>query len=173
MDRARSAFAPHTSGDFYPKHDPFRPRGECQEIPAFRLGKSEEHAVLRPKGTSRVRLVKGRHTHVPLLGKENAKKFQHFDWGRAKNMQFYGQKEPPEYDLSKVVTPTFLYWGKNDWLANPTDVEWLSNRLPASSLIGCYPANFSAWNHLDFLYGKDAKKLVYDKILSMMKLFQK
>ncbi|CAG0900960.1 unnamed protein product, partial [Darwinula stevensoni] len=103
----------------------------------------------------------------------NAKKFQHFDWGRAKNMQFYGQKEPPEYDLSKVVTPTFLYWGKDDWLANPTDVEWLSNRLPASSLIGCYPANFSAWNHLDFLYGEDAKNFVYDKILSMMKLFQK
>ncbi|CAG0900961.1 unnamed protein product [Darwinula stevensoni] len=99
-----------------------------------------------------------------------AKKFQQYDWGKAKNLKRYGSIEPPEYDLSKVITPTFLYWGKNDSLADPTDVEWLSNRLPASCLIGCYPVDFTDWNHLDFLYGEDAKKLVYDKMLNKMKL---
>ena len=37
---------------------------------------------------------------------------------------------------------------------------------------GSFRVNFDAWNHLDFLWGIDAKKLVYDKIIDLMKQFE-
>jgi hypothetical protein len=44
----------------------------------------------------------------------NSGKFQKFDYGRRKNLEVYGQEEPPEYDLGKVKVPAYLLYGKND-----------------------------------------------------------
>lgn len=43
-----------------------------------------------------------------------ADKFQHYNLGRNKNLEKYGQPEPPEYDLRKVTSPVVLYYSKND-----------------------------------------------------------
>ncbi|CAG0893022.1 unnamed protein product [Darwinula stevensoni] len=115
-----------------------------------------------PAGTSTQNLVH-------FAQEVNAEKFQHYDWGKDGNLEHYGQEEPPEYDLSKVNAAVFLYWGQNDWLAAPDDVQWLSEQL--HSLIGNFRVDFDDWNHLDFLWGIDAKILVYDKLIEMMKLF--
>jgi hypothetical protein len=44
----------------------------------------------------------------------NSGKFQKFDYGRTKNLEVYGQEEPPEYDLGRVKVPAYLLYGKND-----------------------------------------------------------
>ena len=45
--------------------------------------------------------------------------FRKYDFGKKKNQEVYGQKDPPLYDLSKVVAPVALYWGENDALGPP------------------------------------------------------
>ena len=56
------------------------------------------------------------------------------------------QKDPPEYDLTKVNVPTYLYYGTKDWLANPTDVAFLLSKLPRSIVRGSY--SFDNYNHM-------------------------
>ena len=44
--------------------------------------------------------------------------------------RMYGSSIPPDYHLSMVRTPVLLYWGNNDWLATPEDVENIAQNLP-------------------------------------------
>jgi len=91
----------------------------------------------------------------------NAKKFQMYDYGtRSSNEQNYHQKSPPVYDVSRIQTPIVLYWGGQDWLADPDDVEALSPQL--RNLAGSvYLPHF---NHVDFIWGLLAAKEVYTPI---------
>jgi len=45
-------------------------------------------------------------------------KFKQFDYGILGNINVYGLPNPPNYDLSKIKVPVYLYYSKNDWLAN-------------------------------------------------------
>merc|ERR1711998_156693 len=49
--------------------------------------------------------------------------FKEFDYGKNRNMQEYGQFEPPSYDLSKISVPTALFVGEHDDLGDPEDVD--------------------------------------------------
>jgi pimeloyl-ACP methyl ester carboxylesterase len=40
------------------------------------------------------------------------------------------QKNPPVYDIGAINVPVHLYWGDNDILADPADVQVLINNLP-------------------------------------------
>ena len=61
----------------------------------------------------------------------NSKRFCRFDFGDSlTNTRMYGSSTPPDYDLSMVKTPVLLYWGNNDWLATPEDVENIAQQLP-------------------------------------------
>ena len=46
-------------------------------------------------------------------------KFCRYDFGKEKNIEIYGQEDPPEYDVTKITAPVALYWADNDWLAEP------------------------------------------------------
>lgn len=82
-------------------------------------------------------------------------------------MKIYGKTTPPEYNISAITTPIALYYATNDWLAHPTDVQHLYEGL--SNRIGKYLIKYPKFNHVDFLWGKDAKTLVYDRLIKMMK----
>lgn len=45
-------------------------------------------------------------------------KFQRFDYGIEKNLVFYNNTNPPEYDLARVVAPIFFYVGEEDVIFN-------------------------------------------------------
>lgn len=64
-----------------------------------------------------------------------------------------------------MPTPTLLFVGNNDVLGDPADAEALKPQI--SNLL--HYEVIPGWNHLDFLYGLDASKLLYPKILSVMK----
>ncbi|KAJ7387687.1 hypothetical protein OS493_001027 [Desmophyllum pertusum] len=93
-------------------------------------------------------------------------KFQMYNFGSAwKNREHYGQDTPPLYNVSAMTVPVALYWAQNDWLADPQDVRALLPLLP-NKLYDKYIEN---WDHLDFLWGLDAAKLVYYDIIKHMK----
>jgi len=95
----------------------------------------------------------------------NSKKFRGYDYGEGNN-DVYGQDTPPDYDLKKVTAPIALYWGENDWLAHPADVLRLLSGLP--NLAVNFEVPYAEWNHLDFIYGIDADKLLYPEIIKNM-----
>lgn len=77
------------------------------------------------------------------------------------------QSTPPKYDVSKITTPTYLFWSPTDWLADETDVEILAYQLPQQTLAGYY--KFEDYNHMDFLWGMRAAPEIYTKILEILK----
>nr|XP_018906015.1 PREDICTED: uncharacterized protein LOC109036313 [Bemisia tabaci] len=91
-------------------------------------------------------------------------KFRPFDYGPEENLVKYGTKEPVDYDLSKITTPVSLYHSLNDLMANEQDVTELQKRLP--NVINSHQVEYPQFNHLDFLWATDIRKLIMDRVLS-------
>lgn len=60
-----------------------------------------------------------------------------------------------------MAVPVALYWAQNDWLADPDDVRLLLPQL-SNKMYDKYIEN---WDHLDFIWGLDAPKVVYNDII--------
>jgi len=95
-----------------------------------------------------------------------ANKFQWQDYGPEKNMAHYGQNTPPLYNVTKITTNVTLFWGENDYLSDPADVLWLTSQL--KHLAFNYHVPYPKFAHMDFVWGLDAKKLLYNEVLSVM-----
>nr|BAN20577.1 lipase 1 precursor [Riptortus pedestris] len=95
----------------------------------------------------------------------NNEKFTLYDYGEKYNVFHYGQNTPPQYDLSKVTAPVMLHYAYNDWISGVQDVDKLYTHLPNSKrkVVG-----FDFFNHLDFMWARDARQLVYDDVLDIM-----
>lgn len=94
-------------------------------------------------------------------------RFAKYDYGILENLKKYGSIDPPEYKLNLVTTSVHLFYSDNDWLSNPIDVDKLSKKL--GNIPEMYKVPYKDFNHLDYLYAKDVKTLVYDRILNLMK----
>ncbi|XP_034239874.1 lipase 3-like [Thrips palmi] len=92
--------------------------------------------------------------------------FRQFDLKARGNLARYGQVRPPAYNLSRVTAPCYLIHADNDVLAVQSNVEALSQRLPNVPPDGVRLVRLAEFNHLDFIYGRDAKELVYDHVLA-------
>ncbi|XP_011310501.1 lipase 1 [Fopius arisanus] len=95
-----------------------------------------------------------------------SKQFQEYDHGPTKNLQLYYSVLPPAYDLTKITLPIFFFYGLNDVAAPPEDVTAFYALLPNGK--GISAVNYTQFSHLDFLWAKDAKPLVYDQTISMI-----
>jgi len=102
--------------------------------------------------------------HFTQLIKSN--KFRQYDYGSKNNMKRYKQSTPPDYDITGLKTPVALFSATNDWLADPTDIN--NYLLPHINNTVVYHKIIPAWNHLDFVWGEDANKLIYQEILKLM-----
>ncbi|XP_012279911.1 lipase 3 [Orussus abietinus] len=96
--------------------------------------------------------------------------FRAFDFGKEENRFRYHQEKPPEYDLSRVTAPVALIFGPNDNLVQKSDVEALSRNL--SNVVTVEPVPYKKFTHVDFLWAKDAKSLVYDRVIELIKQYQ-
>ncbi|KYM76202.1 Lysosomal acid lipase/cholesteryl ester hydrolase [Atta colombica] len=92
-------------------------------------------------------------------------KFRQYDYGRKNNLLIYNATEPPDYNLGSITVPIAIFYGDNDWLASNVDVKKLYHLLP--NILDMY--RVPKFNHLDFIWGKDAPKLVYKRLLEIMK----
>ncbi|XP_034994604.2 lipase member M isoform X2 [Zootoca vivipara] len=89
--------------------------------------------------------------------------FRWFDYGN-ENQAIYNQSFPPEYKIEDMTVPTAVWFGGNDIIATPGDIDFLLPRI--TNLI--YYENISHWNHWDFLWGLSAPRLMYSKIIELM-----
>ncbi|CAL1684027.1 unnamed protein product [Lasius platythorax] len=94
-------------------------------------------------------------------------KFRQYDYGRAKNLLIYNSVEPPDYDLASITVPIALFYSDNDWLASTVDVKRLSRILP--NVMDLYEIPWPKFNHVDFIWAKDAPKLLYERVLKIMR----
>lgn len=92
-------------------------------------------------------------------------KLQMYDHGSDReNHKEYRSHSPPVYDLTQIKTPIALFSSKNDWLATKSDVNILRSKL--SNVVDDYI--IEDWGHLDFLWAMNTKKLLYDRIISLL-----
>lgn len=82
------------------------------------------------------------------------------------NQAHFNRDDPFPFVLENIKLPVSLYWSQNDWLADPADVLSLVTRLP--NIFDDYEVPFEQWNHLDYLWGIDAKEYVYDHLMENM-----
>jgi lysosomal acid lipase/cholesteryl ester hydrolase len=96
---------------------------------------------------------------------------QMFDYGtETANLKVYNEKSPPQYDLAGVEeVPIAMYWSGNDWLASGEDVSYLRNKL-GKKIVDDFEVN-KEWNHLDFILAPNAKILLYDRVLDLIKKY--
>ena len=97
-----------------------------------------------------------------------SRKFQAYDFGRKKNLAKYGQPKPRKYKVS-LTTPVYAYSGGQDWLADPKDVKWLISKVPHLLHHKIIPK----YNHLDFIWGEDANRIVYKQIVRTITKYEK
>ena len=56
--------------------------------------------------------------------------FKNFDYGRLGNLRKYHSFKPPEYDLTRVSAPTFMFYSENDLICvQSVSVRYTSNRV--------------------------------------------
>lgn len=68
------------------------------------------------------------------------------------------------YDVSKMITPTAFFYAGQDSLSNATDVEALIPKISNLVLTQFLPR----WNHVDFVFGEDAAKNLYSKLVKIL-----
>ncbi|XP_044003507.1 lipase 3-like [Aphidius gifuensis] len=100
-----------------------------------------------------------------------SKKFRQYDHGFMGNMLSYGKRKPAAYNLKQITAPVVLHYSVNDWLSDVKDVNRLEKELG-----NCYAKirnPNSKFSHLDYLYGKDAHRILYSKVIGLMNTFSK
>jgi len=87
-------------------------------------------------------------------------------------MEHYGLANPPAYNLSAIPKdiPLFLSYGGQDDLSDVKDVEHLLTKLTKHSKEKMSVRYQASYAHLDFVMGLNAKQLVYEPLISFLKL---
>ncbi|XP_057334562.1 lipase 1-like [Microplitis mediator] len=98
-----------------------------------------------------------------------SKRFAKYDYGKNKNLEIYNSPKSPEYNLSRVTSPVALIYSDADFATDQKDVEALSKLLP--NIADKYKVKYPDFTHMDFIWAKDAKKLVYDHVIELVKKF--
>merc|ERR1711892_309914 len=98
--------------------------------------------------------------------------FHGYDWGsKHANEEHHGKEGVPTYHLYDVESPVAIYYGDNDLLADISDVDKTISELPfivSSPDIMIHEVDYPNWNHVDFVWGMDAKTFVYQDLMNNM-----
>lgn len=94
--------------------------------------------------------------------------FGPFNYGPKRNQEVYGSPVSPEYNLKNVRVKTYAYHAPYDNVFPPADVAKTFARLNEGVLVQNVQVNSTFFNHADFVLAKDARDLVYVKVLAIM-----
>ncbi|CAD0199427.1 unnamed protein product [Chrysodeixis includens] len=97
----------------------------------------------------------------------NSGVFRNFDHGDDVNHAIYGSRKPKKYHLDRVKAPVALFYSENDWFSDVEDVKILQEKLP--NVKEMYLVPFKKFNHIDFIWAKDVKRLVYARMTELLK----
>ncbi|XP_070031604.1 triacylglycerol lipase 2-like isoform X3 [Nicotiana tomentosiformis] len=96
-----------------------------------------------------------------------------YDYGNdEENNKHYGQPTPPKYIMANIPNdiPLFLGYGGADYLSDVTDVQTLLDKLQnhdPDKLVLQYREDYA---HADFVFGMNAKQVVYNPLMAFFKL---
>lgn len=96
----------------------------------------------------------------------NSGRFNQFDYGPNENMIRYKTKTPPDYNLTRITAPMYLFYSVGDWLADVRDTKRLKKELP--NVKGYVKMDDPEWTHVDFVAGLTCKAKVFDKTIAYM-----
>nr|XP_012231417.1 PREDICTED: lipase 3-like isoform X1 [Linepithema humile] len=141
----------------------------CRNIVLLISGFSTEHInyTLLPKILTHFPSSTSFNAVAHFVQEIKSGKFRAYDYGREKNIQIYNATVPPDYDLSRITTPIALIHSDSDSFVNEKDLKILRGLL--TNIVEDYRVPFPKFNHVDFLYAKNAPTLVYKKVLEIMK----
>ncbi len=115
----------------------------------------------QPGGTSTKNMIHWLQT----LGSEGVK---YFDYGPVKNMLVYNSTEPKEYNLEilkNMTIDTFITTTSGDPYCLKEDFNLMKNTFTKAKL---YIQDVGNYNHLDYLWGKNAHIDIYIHILNFL-----
>ncbi|KAK9870871.1 hypothetical protein WA026_009829 [Henosepilachna vigintioctopunctata] len=95
--------------------------------------------------------------------------FRHYNHGPLENVKRYGTPFPPIYDIQKIQTPIYIVYSIADWATTEKDAWNLYNKLPKLYRHGIRRINMKSFNHIDFVFGKNARRVVYEDLLLVIK----
>ena len=94
--------------------------------------------------------------------------FLAYNWQEEQeNTRRYKISQPPEYRPDRVQVPVVLFWSDRDVFASEADVERLEKELPHLK-----NTNKLSFNHIDYLWGKNAYSELYLPICDALKNFR-
>lgn len=77
---------------------------------------------------------------------------------------------PPAYRVSRSRFPVAIFYGENDLIDVPADVAKVAKALP--NLIKSKAVPHKDFNHMDFLWAKDADVLLYRDVVDTLNQFR-
>ncbi|CAH1107270.1 unnamed protein product [Psylliodes chrysocephalus] len=94
--------------------------------------------------------------------------FQQYDFGQEKNLEKYGSKYPPLYNIKNITFPVVIFYSSGDRLVSEEDTLLLASQLP--NLVGAFqvPAGFS---HVDFIIANNLDKIILRPVLKLLKRY--
>ncbi|CAG9797856.1 unnamed protein product [Chironomus riparius] len=90
-----------------------------------------------------------------------SQRFRPYDYGTLKNLQVYGAVEPPDYPLHKISSEIYIYEGQFDTLFSKKDADLVAVKLPNKKYY-----MIPNYNHLDYVFARDARDKLYKYIVS-------
>ncbi|XP_012526370.1 lipase 3 [Monomorium pharaonis] len=95
--------------------------------------------------------------------------FEKYNYGAKANLIIYGSTKPPKYILKNVNSPIAIFYCDNDLCVHPIDVKKLADNLP--NLIQIEKIAYEKFSHQDFIWGHDARTMLYNDIVTLLKKF--
>ncbi|XP_026763237.2 lipase 3-like [Galleria mellonella] len=95
--------------------------------------------------------------------------FRQYDYGPKENKRKYGSVTPPNYPVEKISAPVSLFYSNDDWMSHPEDVDKLYKRLV--NCIDIYKIPHEQFNHLDFIWAKNFKSIIFKRVKKLLKAF--
>ncbi|EEB09974.1 Lipase 1 precursor, putative [Pediculus humanus corporis] len=124
---------------------------------------------LMPMMLSHFTLGVGGKELIHLLQISESDVFRPFDYGRQLNIKYYGKTMPEPYNLTKITTPVFLYYGPNDFFVSERDLFKFARELP--NFIGYYKIPYNKFNHIDYIFANNANDLFFPHIIHLLNLY--
>ncbi|XP_013179038.1 PREDICTED: uncharacterized protein LOC106126118 [Papilio xuthus] len=94
--------------------------------------------------------------------------FEMYDLGSTYNLKKYGTVSPPKYHLRDIKLPMALFNSHNDWLSTVPDILNLMSQLSNAVSHHVVQLSSTEFNHLDFVLGMNAPKLVYKHVFDVL-----
>lgn len=135
--------------------------GLCDAIINFLFGQSQNQTDTKYKGAHLCHVTSGASMKQVILY-EQLVEFGYF--GPYKT----GWEIPPDFILSNIKAPIALFYSPGDTFTNPKDANHMIRQVDSIELIKVIDE--PEFNHIDFMWGLDAPKLVYAKIINFFDL---